>query len=411
MDRIAFYLNNKSIKNIDLSNAQKYNPGIGGSEWICINTCAFYSELDLDSRIILLLQSSCKLPQSVNYVVVGSLENACRFAEKEMFDYLVVDSKILSRNVVRRHPFLNIISWANNDIEEVDYVWYEKYKNIKKIICVGDAEKNRLMNTSIYNKSIVIYPLVPQDILNEYKSILPVKCRQHNVVYAGSLIESKGFGELAKIWKSVIAEVPDAELYVIGSGQLYNRDNKLGKWGITHEPFESEIMSSLCDDSNTLLPSVHFLGILGREKYDIFSNCKVGVPNPCGETETFCITAIEMQMMGCLITTIRKGGFLSSVADQKSLYTSIEQLHDYIVKLLKTGDSDYEMITRHIINFSPERIIVDWQKMFKELSSSNYLLIRRVLNYLFYVMETAGILKFIRKIIRISSALIHAYLH
>ena len=66
-------------------------------------------------------------------------------------------------------------------------------------------------------------------------------------------------------------------------------------------------------NDNQVLPSVHFLGVLGEEKNDLLLKCRVGVPNPSGNTETFGFTAIEMQSMGCNITTMKCSGYLDTV--------------------------------------------------------------------------------------------------
>ena len=61
---------------------------------------------------------------------------------------------------------------------------------------------------------------------------------QKEVTYIGSLIREKGFHVLAKAWKDVLKEVPDAKLNVIGSGKLYNRGSQLGKYGIADKEYE-----------------------------------------------------------------------------------------------------------------------------------------------------------------------------
>ena len=64
--------------------------------------------------------------------------------------------------------------------------------------------------------------------------------------------------------------------------------------------------------------------------------CKVGVPNPGGETETFGLTAVEMQMMGMEVTTIICPGYLDTVYQKENLYQSTDDLADRVVNLLKS---------------------------------------------------------------------------
>ncbi|MCB6981976.1 glycosyltransferase, partial [Bacteroides uniformis] len=64
--------------------------------------------------------------------------------------------------------------------------------------------------------------------------------RNLNVAYVGSLVPAKGFDLLASAWPAVLAKVPDAQLFVVGSGKLYNRNSVLGKWNIADEKFENK---------------------------------------------------------------------------------------------------------------------------------------------------------------------------
>ena len=91
------------------------------------------------------------------------------------------------------------------------------------------------------------------------------------VTYVGSLVPAKGFHRLAQIWPEVISKVPNAELYVIGNGKVYDRNAKLGKYGISQSDYENQFMKYLTDDEGEILKSVHFCGIVGKEKRDIFA--------------------------------------------------------------------------------------------------------------------------------------------
>ena len=60
------------------------------------------------------------------------------------------------------------------------------------------------------------------------------------VVYLGSLVQGKGFDMLAQVWRNIVAQVPHAELHVVGSGRLYGRDTR---WvaGASLSPIRSEV--------------------------------------------------------------------------------------------------------------------------------------------------------------------------
>lgn len=65
-------------------------------------------------------------------------------------------------------------------------------------------------------------------------------------------------------------------------------------------------MPHLLDEKGNILQSVTFWGKLGNEKYEILKRTKVGIANP-GGYETFCISAVEMQLYGAKVVSCKKG--------------------------------------------------------------------------------------------------------
>ena len=153
----------------------------------------------------------------------------------------------------------------------------------------------------------------------------------------GSLVEPKGFHLLAQVWRNIVAQVPDAELHVLGSGRLYGRDSALGRWGIAERSFEEQFMPYLLDEKGSPLPSVKFHGILGTEKHEILASAAVGVVNPSGQTETFCISAVEFQAHRVAVVSAREWGLLDTVRHGRTglLCRNKEELILNVVKLLK----------------------------------------------------------------------------
>ena len=164
------------------------------------------------------------------------------------------------------------------------------------------------------------------------------------------------------MWPHVLKEVPEAELYVIGSGKVYDSHASLGKLGIACKEYEDVFSPYLIKDGK-LIPSVHFLGRMGAEKEDILLRTKVGVPNPTGITETFCLSAVEMQILGARIATIKAPGYLDTVKDG-ILYRRPKQLVKSIVSLLKDNSSNYEKAIRYFESeFSQNTILRQWENL------------------------------------------------
>ena len=167
--------------------------------------------------------------------------------------------------------------------------------------------------------------------------------------------------------------MPDAHLNVIGGGALYDRNSRLGKWGLAEEKDEQEFMPYLIDEEGKLLSSVTFWGVLGKEKDEVLNRTKVGVPNPGGVSETFCIAAIEMQLWGGLVTTIRYGGFIDTVGPTGLLYGRVDDIADCVASQLRREDNEYGKTLQFLEQFSFERVCCNWILLFDVIASGKKL--------------------------------------
>jgi glycosyltransferase involved in cell wall biosynthesis len=238
---------------------------------------------------------------------------------------------------------------------------------VKANVFVGRQQYDRYIDHKIIKKSTYIYNMYPEINDSGRK-----RMDTHIVTYIGSLVPQKGFHVLANAWKSILEKVPDAELYVIGSGKLYSRNATLGKYSIAEQTYEELFMDGLTDKDGMVLPSVHFLGVMGSEKKEIILKTAVGVPNPTGRTETFGISALDFEALGTPVVTIAKGGFLDTVIDKRTgrLYHSTNELAMMIVELLTNKQLNEEYGRNGIYlakEFAPEKIICQWDKIFKKV--------------------------------------------
>lgn len=141
----------------------------------------------------------------------------------------------------------------------------------------------------------------------------------------------------------------------------------LGDFGIASPKYEKRFLRPLLDTNKAILPSVHFLGNLGLEKYNYLLKSKVGVPNPTGATETFCISAVEMQYMGCCVSAMSAPGYYDTFVNGVITKRSKRAFANNIVKLLKSNEpvEPYtETIERLQKLFSIENVLKDWETLF-----------------------------------------------
>lgn len=363
--KVAFWVGNSGFQRLDCSNVSEGNPGIGGTQFSAILIADSLRKFGIETMILCPCQGI--FPKGQQFHVCLDISNGCRYVQKNHYDFFVLDSRDISQRLLYTYPSVKFIAWANCFIEEWMNEVFPKFNNLVSFVNVGKQQCKMTSNMPIAPKSTFIYNAVPTAILQK---VLPTDFdkRKHWVVYIGSLHRAKGFHLLARQWKTVLSKVPDAELFVIGSGNLYSRNGKLGKWGIAQKEYEDEFMPYLTIGEK-LLPSVHFMGVMGNEKYELLSKCKVGVPNPSGISETFGYTAVEMQIMGCAVTTKKYAGYIDTVFNVDNLYENENELGMKICSLLNSSSNDYDSIMTKVQIFSVENVCKQWIKLLKNLNT------------------------------------------
>lgn len=390
MKKVAFYIDNNKISKVDCSKILTGNPGIGGTEYLFYSTTYLLMLHATDNlNIVLLTSDSAILPSDFNYKTVGTKKDAIEFCEKENYDILIVkyEEKDYNPNIFKNiNGNLNIFVWAHNIIPNHILTIIDKTKAISKIINVGREQLDLYRDHNAFYKSTYIYNSLNVRPIEYYlENSIPFEKRKNEVTYLGSLVPIKGFHILAKAWPKILEKCPDAHLNVIGSGTVYG-DAKLGKYGIAEENYENIFMPYLTDKNGDILPSVTFYGKLGNEKYDILARTKVGVPNPLGYSETFCLSAVEMELYGCRIVTKKYVGYLDTIPQSGGqLFVNENCLFQYIIEELKKKTYNDFHITYNYINslFSKTYICQQWFDLLSNKNESNFELINSSYNFKF----------------------------
>lgn len=367
--KIAFYLPNKNC-HADCTQIDKGNPGIGGTEYEIIALSYFLSINPKNRHKILVLAENIQnLPKEINTKYVSNCKEAYNIAVQNNVNIIIFQNSPITNNIVRlankyKNP-IKLIVWAHSFMSRKQLNLYAQSKYVKQIVCVGNEERMLFLDHRAYKKSTVIFNGFSKNINQAF--YVPFEKRKNEVTFLASIVPHTNFHILAKAWKSVIEKKNDAHLHVIGSGNLYNNNVKLGKWGIAEESYEDLFIPFLIDETGKIHSSVTFHGKMGKEKYEILGKTKIGIPNP-GGYETFCISAIEMQLYGALVTTIQKGGFIDTVYCQENLYRETEQLSDYIIMLLEQNNNNYEQFIDFFDkNFSFAQVCQKWNELFDNI--------------------------------------------
>lgn len=328
------------------------------------------SERSNNLAIELLMTQEQLVPQQLKSKVVGSLTDAIKKAEADGCNFFVLKHHVDNVTGNRLHAIggMKFLVWCHvfSCYWELDY--YAQNDDVRNIVFVGREMMDLYRDHPVFTKATYIYNCVSLAGCRGEVENAPLKSRGHVVTYMGSLVPFKGFHLLAKAWPYILERVPDAQLYVIGSGQLYNTRQKMGTWGIAQSDYEQVFMGYL-SRAGKVHDSVHFVGRMGRKKKEILLKTKVGVPNPSGITETFCLAAVEMQMYGARIVTAVAPGYFDTVKNGVLCQHSSE-LADAIVRMLEDEQTNYSDAMDYFEQeFSPTPVIERWERLLSEGST------------------------------------------
>ena len=365
MMKIGFYYINELLSRIDCTQLLKGNPGISGTAYMFGLISTQLAERDNGIEVTYYAPHTVKGSRWMYVEKVNDVIEAYRKAETGGLDYLVVknnDADLLLDAIPQTSSQTRIVVWCHNFLNQKELNRYSRCPLVARIINVGREQMDVYRDHAAFRKSDYIYNTVQID-QRYLDGLTPVVERDNVVTYMGCVIPSKGLHVLAEAWPEVLRKKPNAQLYVIGTGALYG-DITLGKWGLAEPRYERYIMKYLSRDGH-LLPGVHLMGIMGNEKYDILRQTKVGVPNPTGNTETFCVSAVEMQMLGIRIVSKRCAGYLDTVRNG-ILVRNEHQLAHEIVRQLDADLSPDDSQTYFAQHFAPQTIIGEWERLFLE---------------------------------------------
>ncbi|SEP94805.1 glycosyltransferase [Butyrivibrio sp. TB] len=367
--------------NKDFTHLEKGNPGIGG---------IYYQMLLMGDSLLKFFGDKYEIVffhyNSSNIYPVGARDILCddnvdllEKAEKEKIDALIVNcNKSNEWYSCLRTKDTNVLVRAGCYFNYDELKCIRNTPQVVRVITISSEEYDYYYDEDILEKTICIENSICFSECEEYDIGISVQRRNqkaissHNVAYIGSIVPQKGFARLAKIWTKVVKKIPDAHLYVIGSGQLYDSNAKLGKYGIAEEKFEASFMKYLCDSDGNILSSVTFCGLIMGGYSEAMSNISVGVVNPIALTETFCTSAIDFASYGIPVVTCGKHGLLSTVINRVTGITFLTNIgfRKALIRLMldnelnkKLGDNAYFFAR----NFDWKKKTKDWDEKLQEL--------------------------------------------
>ena len=362
MKRIAFYYTNSKFADKNCKNITDGNPGIGGTFYAMLQVLFGLQEKYSSSFVFFLFAEKKQiLPDNINVVLTPDVYSLQVALKEKHIDCLIVNkigADTLTKNFFDqiRTANVDVMVWCHCFVSNKGLNILAKEPMVKTVIAVSKTQMLTWYDHDIYKKATYIYNMC--DFKNP-SNVHFVK-KGNDVVYVGAINAIKGVHYLTHAWKYVLKKYPTSQLYIIGSGRLYNSNAVMGRFGIAEKFYEQKLLKPILRDGK-IISSVHFLGIMGVEKWDVLNKCKVGVVN-AGSWETFGYTMVEMQLAGLMVASLKSPGLLDTMyPDNGILYDNPKKLATSIIQLLELENHDYDVGINYISNnFSKDVILKKW---------------------------------------------------
>jgi glycosyltransferase involved in cell wall biosynthesis len=367
MTRIAFYLDTDAVHRMDISDVDAGNPGMGGSEYLFFLIAKHLAER---MEVHFYATRLGAYPDGVAYHEVKDFADAVRqFQENgEKWVILREGDAYAHAQLVREAP-QQFVAWAHNYSNYKRLRFCERTANVVRYLCVSREQYENLRDEAVFPKCDYVFNTAVAAAYPCDLGAVPGNA----VFYMGSVIPIKGFHVLAAQWQAIRRAVPDATLHIVGSGQLYDRNIPMGPLGIATAAYERRFARYIAS-GGVLREDVIFHGALGAGKHELLRQAKVAVVNPTGLSETFCLSALEFELLGVPVVTKDLGGPRNVVQDGRTgiLYRKESQLGASVVRLLRDEGLRAAMsrnAVAHGRTFDIAVIVRDWERLIRDLEA------------------------------------------
>lgn len=368
--KIFLLFQGRGLSGVDMRNPLSGNPGVGGTEYCFLLLAYCLKEMASDRFDVgIVSYEPLRLPSGiVNTVVAGpeslpsSLNPGSILIVKQSNDLALYD-------ILERCSGVKAVTWAHNYIFGPAARRMAKSKTVCANVFVSKQMYDFYVDDDIASKSLPIPNIVPD--VDAPAREMP---SSPTLTYMGQVSEAKGILTLMKIWQIVSRKYPEANLNIIGGGNLYNRNEPLGELGIAAESTEKKLLPYITDAEGNLSSKVHFLGIMGKEKYEVFSRSTVGIVNPGARTETFGMGIIEMASSRLPVVTKNWNGHPDTALNGQTALLSytVRGMAADVCRLFrdrKLNEQLGENAKREVARFSPEAILPLWIDLLEKVDN------------------------------------------
>ena len=274
--KICFFIDNAFIYEIDFSNIENENPGIGGTEFVFLKDAFLLKKNGYDVELILTKKPKNKEFIPIPFVCIDDKVKACEWARDNNFDIIVF----------RDAPKINYSNFKNIYI----LCWFHNWpsnKQVKKLLAEHSNVRAIFVSKTLFN----LYATTLRTNKKTYYIYNPLTKSNNNLIirnpsskfaFIGSIVPGKGLHRLLEQIPSIRKKIPDMELTIIGSSTLYYNDSI--------SEYELECRDLI--EKNGMHDYVHFTGKMNSLQIDdVLKDISLGIV--VSECETFCISATD----------------------------------------------------------------------------------------------------------------------
>ncbi|MFM7464173.1 MAG: glycosyltransferase family 4 protein [Cyanobium sp.] len=365
--RLAFFLDNRGIAGHGcLPDPDLGNPGLGGTEFAFLAVVRLLQGSPLQPRLLLTAPQAVEGIDSATVGIVSGLVGAIQAAEGCLG--LVFRPGFASSAdwaALERSP-LPLLPWLHNlGVEQQGR--YEALAALDRWLLVSGAQVDAFRHSRLAERAVVLPNPVAVPPAQRLPRPFELASAATDLAYVGALTPFKGFDRLARQWAVIARACPEARLRVFGGADLYGTRAASGEL----TPYERHCRRLL--ERGGYADRVLFEGSCGLERYRALEQVAVGVVNPSGRDETFCLAAAEFSACGIPVLAPRRHALIHTVQDQRTgvLVDSDQQLAAEAIALLRYPQRAWVLGAegqRYVQQaFGPEAVQRAWLQLAQQL--------------------------------------------
>jgi len=365
--RLAFFLDNRGIAGHGaLPDPSRGNPGIGGTEYAFLAVVRLLQGWPLPPLLLLTAPQLVEGIDPACVAVVPGLAGALEAAQGCVGLVFRPGFATAADWEALEHSPVPLLLWLHN-LGCDQQGRYERLAAVRRWLLVSGAQLDAFRHSRLARRAVVLPNPVAVPPAQRLPRSLELATAATDLAYVGALTPFKGFDRLAGQWAAIARACPEARLRVFGGADLYGARAASGEL----TPYERHCRQLL--QRGGCVERVVFEGSCGLERYSALERVAVGVVNPSGRDETFCLAAAEFSACGIPVLAPRRHALIHTVQHQRTgvLVESDQQLAAEAIALLRNPQRAWALgaAGQRFVQqaFGPEAVQRAWLRLAQEL--------------------------------------------